>query len=231
MTEEEILRQLALEKGADAVGFADLKALDSSVRRGMPRGISLAVALDREVVAGIADGPTRDYVHEYRRVNRLLGNLSGSVADLLVDWGYEAVALPATGMDFDRETLSTSLPHKTVATRAGQGWIGKNALLTTARYGSAVRLGSVLTDAELRTAEPVHQSRCGSCLICVRVCPADAPSGRQYSPGMDREAFFDAAACNRFAEEISADIASSHTVCGMCIAACPWTEKYLEGGD
>ena len=43
----------------------------------------------------------------------------------------------------------TVMPHKTVAVHAGLGWIGKSALFVTEKYGSAVRLTSVLTDAPL----------------------------------------------------------------------------------
>ena len=46
----------------------------------------------------------------------------------------------------------TALPHKTIATRAGIGWIGKSALLVTAKYGSAIRLSSILTDTPIETA-------------------------------------------------------------------------------
>jgi len=42
----------------------------------------------------------------------------------------------------------SSMPQKTIATRAGLGWIGKTALLITPQFGSAIRLNSVLTDME-----------------------------------------------------------------------------------
>ncbi len=80
----------------------------------------------------------------------------------------------------------TELPHKTVATRAGLGWIGKCALLVTRQFGSAVRLTSFLTDAELECAVPVTQSACRGCTLCVDTCPAGAVSGRQWSTEVDR---------------------------------------------
>jgi epoxyqueuosine reductase QueG len=74
-----------------------------------------------------------------------------------------SLAFMATTYDIDSQTLSTGLPHKTTATLAGLGWIGKCALLVTERYGSAIRLTAVLTEAELPCGEPVSRSRCGAC--------------------------------------------------------------------
>ena len=36
---------------------------------------------------------------------------------------------------FDAGTRSTTLPHKTLAVRAGLGWIGRNNLLVTEKHG------------------------------------------------------------------------------------------------
>ncbi len=195
----------------------------------MPTGVSLAAVLDARIAASIYKGPSEAYVWEYERLNEQLAYLSGVVADALRTWGFEAIPLPPTGMDFDPQTLSTALPHKTVATRAGMGWIGKNALLITEQYGSAVRLGTVLTDAELDTGAPVDHSRCGECMRCVRACPAEAPKGRNWTVGLSRDDLVDVHACSAFAEDLSEKLGSAHTVCGMCIAACPWTQKYVKG--
>ncbi len=229
-----IERQLsdgALDRGAALVGFADLTCLPPESRQSMPMGVSLAVQLDARIVASICRGPTTEYIAEYERANGLLADLSDHLADLLESGGSAAISLPPTGTEFDRETLSTALPHKTVATRAGLGWIGKNALLTTEKYGSAVRLGTVLTDAGLQAGRPVDRSRCGECTLCVRECPAAAPTGRNWSADLPRDDLLDAGACGEYAKRVSAALGSEHTVCGRCIPTCPWTRKYLESSS
>ncbi len=225
------MRDLAsqlLARGASMVGYADLRALPSDVREGMPRGVAIAVALDPEIIAGIGQGPTRPYYAEYNRANELLGQLAEVAADLLRGEGYRAIARAATNVGIDPATLSTRLPHKTVATRAGLGWIGKCALLVTEPCGSAVRLTSVLTDADLPVGEPTDASRCGHCMACVEVCPGNAPSGREWRAGLARDAFFDAHACRKAARAMAARVEIDDTICGMCIAACPSTRDYVE---
>ena len=64
-------------------------------------------------------------------------------------------------MSIGLDNLGAELPHKTVATRAGIGWIGKCALLVTEKYGSAIRLTTVLTDMDLETDQPINGSKCG----------------------------------------------------------------------
>lgn len=123
----------------------------------------------------------------------------------------------------------TPLPHKTAATRAGLGWIGRCALLVTESYGSAVRLTTVLTDAPLDPAEPINESRCGTCRACVEACPGRAIAGGLWHAGLPREAMVDPDACYRttrgFAPAIGA--APDVGICGACIAACPWTQRYV----
>ena len=227
MNLSEQLRELLASSGAVWVGFADLSVLPAEARRRMPRAVCMAVTLDPKIVGPIIDGPNRDYHAEYCRVNARLNRMAESAAAFLKGQGFHAFATPATLDKLDRDTLWTPLPHKTVATRAGFGWIGKCALLVSESFGSAFRLASVLTDAGLPVGQPITESRCGECTACVQVCPGHAPSGRTWKAGMNRSEFFDAFACCKAASEQAAFQGIPHTICGRCIAACPWTRKYL----
>jgi len=149
------------------------------------------------------------------------------IADLLMACGRQAEAIEATTDNFDPLTLSMHLQHKTIATRAGLGWIGKSALLITEEYGPAVRLGSVLTDAEFETGKPVDTSRCGDCYRCVDRCPAGAIAGTNWSVGAPRESIYDAFTCRDTAQNLSKQQGIDSTICGICINACPWTQKYI----
>lgn len=218
----------ALEaQGAALVSFADLSALPEDGRQGLPRGLSIAVALDPAIIAGIATGPTPAYHGEYQRANALLAALSEAAMAQLRAAGYRASAQAPTVGTADLDHLRMPLPHKTVATRAGLGWIGKCALLVTPRYGSAVRLTSVLTDAPLPCATPIDESRCGACRVCVEACPAHAPTGETWHAGLPREAIFDAGACRPVAEARAMAAGVDEVICGICISVCPWTRRYL----
>ena len=216
---------------ASLVGYADLSGLPAHVRQSLPRGVSIAVALDPSVVATIRSGPNRRYYAEYVRANRELTRLGRVAGSLLERHGFRAVAAQVTGVGLDTPNLSTPLPHKTVATRAGLGWIGKCALLVTEGYGSALRLTSVLTDAPLETVAPIDASRCGSCDACVMHCPGDAPSGKPWDVHTDRDEFFDVHACREAAKAGAARTGIREIVCGICIAVCPWTVRYIESSD
>jgi len=215
------------DDGASLVGFAYLRDLPADARRSFPVGISIAMVLDPEVISKITWGPTKEYFQEYSRVNALLDQLGQYALDLLNKEGFRGLALQATTEVFDRETLRTALPHKTVATKAGLGWIGKNALLITETFGSALRLTSVLTDAAFETARPVTASRCEQCFTCVDSCPGRAPSGEIWAAGKDRDSFFKAHACCNMATELSSKAGITATICGICIPVCPWTRAYL----
>lgn len=215
------------ENGADLVGFADVTKLPGKITGGLPRAISIGVALNPAIVRAISNGPTRPYYAEYQRVNDLLAKLCERAAHILTRAGYQAEAVRATTDQFNPISLSTRTQHKTIATRAGLGWIGKSALLITEEYGPAVRFGSVLTDAEFKTGEPMDTSSCGECRKCVDRCPAGAISGHNWCVGDPREAMYDAFACRDMARQLSGTQGIVSTICGICINACPWTQRYI----
>jgi epoxyqueuosine reductase QueG len=227
MNLNERIRTLLTEQGSDLVGFADVSDLSVEMTGGLPAAVSIAVKLDPSVVSEISNGPTQRYYKEYKRVNELLGKLCRQIADLLTTCGRRAKAIEATSEKFDIRTLSMPVQHKTIATRAGLGWIGKSALLITEEYGPAVRLGSVLTDAELEPGKAVGTSRCGDCQRCVDQCPAGAIIGSNWSVGSMRESIYDAFTCRDTAVNLSKHQGIDSTICGICINACPWTQKYI----
>ena len=63
--------------------------------------------------------------------------------------------------------------EKAWAQQAGLGWIGKHSNLVSARFGSWLLLGEILTTLELDPDEPATDL-CGSCSLCIQACPTAA---------------------------------------------------------
>jgi len=225
------LKTALLSRGAALIGFADLRELPEDARDGFPYGVVIGMAWEKDVLHSIADGPTHAYHQNYDDLNERLDNLSLYAEKWLVEKGFRALAKTRQVVGaYDGVRLTTKLPHKTVATRAGVGWIGKCALLVTPEFGSALRISSTLADAPLETGTPVNESHCGECAVCREICPAKAVSGNKWSAGLPREEFWNAQACRETAlarsrEKLGEDV----TLCGLCILRCPWTQKYLKG--
>lgn len=68
------------------------------------------------------------------------------------------------------------LVDRAVAERAGIGWSGKNCSIITPEFGSYVYLGEMITNLPLEPDEPIEDG-CGSCNLCVDVCPTGALVG------------------------------------------------------
>ncbi len=226
------LKAKLLSHGTDLVGFGDLTELPADVRESLPIGICVAVKYPKGVIRGIADMPTQQYKDWYDRLNERLDMLVTLGAETLKALGYKAIAQTRARVGIGETEYSTPLPHKTVATRAGIGWIGKSALLVTEQYGSMVRLSTILTNAPLETAKPINLSKCGNCMICNNACPAGAVSGKEWEVGMNRDDFFDAVKCRKTARErAKKGFGGEITICGKCIEVCPYTKRYLESGQ
>lgn len=67
------------------------------------------------------------------------------------------------------------LAEKQLAVEAGLGWIGRQSLLVTPRYGTYVLLGELLLCDEADAYDaPFEGSRCGRCRNCIESCPTGA---------------------------------------------------------
>lgn len=223
----ERLRNQLLEMGASLVSFADLRALPAHTRDGFDYAIAIAAVLDPAIINGIGNGPTQAYYDEYYKNNRLLDNLAMKAAEIIEADGFKVLPKTRANVHIDGQHHSTILPHKTVATRAGLGWIGKCALLVTEKYGPTIRVTSVLTNAPLPVSEPINHSKCGTCDACVKNCPQEALSGDLWSAEMERAQFYNHLACRKGAVERAWKIAPGETHCGLCVLVCPWTRRYI----
>jgi len=213
------LRKKVLEWGASTLGFADLEGGIPKKWEHLKTGVSITLRLSDVIIDEIENGPTLTYAHHYRAINQSLDSIAIRTSNLIQSLGYEALPIPASQKTNEKE-LKGLIPHKTVATRAGLGWIGKNALLITPQYGPRVRLVSVLTNAPLRPSQPVTESKCGGCLLCVKACPARALKGKSWALNVRREDLMNVNLCHEVTKRNQEIL--GETICGVCISVCPF---------
>jgi epoxyqueuosine reductase len=215
--------------GIELWGAADLRGLDTpkdARGREFPFALSFALPVNPEIMASVRQGPNQAYAEEYDRVNAQINLIAGNLSQELSGRGFGARALAASERT-DKINIKGDFPHKTAATRAGLGWIGRHCQLITRKFGSWVRLGTVFTDLELPLGRPVQRHFCGDCRRCVEACPAGALTGQAWYPGIPREEILEAARCDGWKKANYLEYHQGH-VCGICSAVCPYGLKRLE---
>ena len=223
LTEE--LRKVLIEKGAKLVGIGNMEEVDSC---DYSIGVSVAIPLPKELVEDLKQAPTEEYYHLYHSLNQKLNEVVLAGEEFLKTKGYKAYAQTTDRVKV-ADGFVSPLPHKTVATRAGLGWIGKNCLLVTKEYGSAMRISSLLTDAPLECNEAMNESQCGSCELCVKICPAQVLTGVLWQAGMERSKLVDAQKCfDKQVEIMKEKTGIEADLCGKCFAVCKYTQGYLK---
>lgn len=222
------LKEYLKNLGASLVGFADLSNVDTSAFNNMNYGIAFGIKIRSKIIQAINEGPTKEYYEEYSKINKDLDNIVVSCVQYIERQGYNAIGQTSTYVTSDNN-LTTPMPHKTVATLAGLGWIGKNALLITPEYGSAIRISSVITDMPLIADIPINKSKCGECNKCATACPASAINGITWNVNSTRDELLDPFKCRKKARELSKErIGIEISLCGKCIEVCPFTKRYAK---
>jgi epoxyqueuosine reductase QueG len=224
----EKLREYLTGRGAVLVGWADVEGLTPAPLDRYHRALAMAFPMTPEIMAELTDGPTEAYSELYQAVNDRINDASRQAAAMIRQAGHDAWAVPAS-LRSDPANIRGDFPHKTAATRAGFGWIGRHAQLVTHRYGPWIRLGTVLTNAPVpadQCGPPVTRHFCGDCRDCLDACPAGALHGADWRPGLPREDIFDPGACDRYKKAHFYHLHGGHN-CGICTSACPFGRKLL----
>lgn len=218
----EKLRALAWEQGLDLFGVAatgqvmeGLHADLMPVASRLPYAVSLAKRLSDAVMESLIDHPTLLYLSHYRQVNWLLDRASLHLTDAIQAQGYAAIPIPASQV-VDWQAWRGHVCHRSVAYYAGLGWFGRNNLIVNPRFGSRIRLATLLTNLPLPVDGPLQQS-CGQCRACVAVCPAGAigESARE----------FQRARCAEQLQQFAQDHHLGQRICGLCLRACRGQES------
>ncbi|MGC1390417.1 MAG: 4Fe-4S double cluster binding domain-containing protein [Bacteroidales bacterium] len=227
-----ILKNHLLPAENHIYGFADLTGLLLNKFVGFNYGISIGYKLDNKVVDKIINGPTPEYYSHYRQINEYLAMLTKNISEDLNKNDIETLNIDPTVSTSELDsiyfrTLRTDLSHKVVATRAGLGWIGKTDLFISRKFGPRLRLVSILLKIPVKPkSDPINKSLCGSCNICVDICPAKAANGKLWDITVDRDEFYDPWKCRDQCTEFGRTrLGIDARICGICVAACPVGQK------
>jgi epoxyqueuosine reductase len=217
---QDSLKKLLTGNGATLVGFGDISSFDESITEGFPVAISLGLKYEERIVENLHQDEEAFYRH-MNALNEGIERLIGLAENRLSEWGYahKTVRLAAPIKDNQGLRELRIFPHKTAATRSGLGWVGKNALLITPKYGPRVRLGTILTNAPFQTAKPILKSGCGSCSLCSEACIYGAIHNVAWKPGIEGEKLVDIYLCNQKRMDFIPKLGRKHS-CGYCIRAC-----------
>lgn len=118
-----------------------------------------------------------DTMHTYDRT----AMASHAAAAALESAGCRAVAVPAfipIEMTPPKRGMKGAVDWRAAGVAAGIGSYGESGLLVTPEYGSAVRIGGVVTDAGLKAGMPLNDRVCTGCMNCLKACPPKALSGK-----------------------------------------------------
>ncbi len=224
--DSEIQEILSLQHVA-FVHFVDVSEFSFEQNRGLNTAILFGLSLSTGFIQEVASNENyirelvlanRQNDDEFSRKEQEVGEMADELAKFLQNQGYQAWSQSDKNQEengrYNSINHSTPLPHKTIALKAGIGWIGKHDLLINREWGSAISMCTVLTNAPLQAANPTEmQSKCGSCTICKNVCEVGAISGKNWIKGIDRDELVDVQKC---------------TTCLKCLVHCPWTKGYAK---
>jgi epoxyqueuosine reductase len=106
------------------------------------------------------------------------------------------------------------------AVRAGVGFYGKNTMAITPSHGSWVVLGTLVTDVEVESTQPLDLD-CGECRLCIDACPTGA---------LDEPGVLDSTRCLSYwtqapaaiPDEFRSELGDMVYGCDVCQDVCPW---------
>ena len=144
----------------------------------------------------------------------------------LADWLRQAVPGAQTKACVD----TAPVMEKELATRAGIGWLGKNACLINPRIGSWLLLGEIVTTIELPPDEP-EADHCGTCTRCIDACPTGAITAPYQLDARRCISYLTIEHRGEIADELKPKMGDWLYGCDVCQDVCPHNSKALPTTD
>ena len=143
------LENFVMEWGASLVGGCDLGVSPIDGQPNLRYAFSFAVKLSDAVLKTVQDAPSFAYFQHYRAANALLDQIAFRLSGKLETFGFQAFPIAASQSQGKNNPYRGVYPHKTAAVLAGLGFVGKSGLFLNEKFGSKIRLATVLTDMPL----------------------------------------------------------------------------------
>jgi epoxyqueuosine reductase len=119
------------------------------------------------------------------------------------------------------------LVERTMAAKAGVGWIGKNTCVINQELGSWLLLGVVVTSIPVAAGAELQitADRCGSCTRCIDACPTDALVAPYQMDASRCIAYLTIEKKGVIAEELREPMGRQVFGCDICQDVCPWNRR------
>ncbi len=245
----DIIRELALEQGFDAVGFAAAQTAERT--RGALREFILAghhgdmgwmetrqaersspnllwPEAKSVIVLALSYAPAEDPLASLHKKD--LATISvyakGSDYHELIKKRLKTIAraiVEKCGGDVKVFVDTAPLMEKPLAQAAGIGWQGKHTNLVSREHGSWLFLGVILTTLEINAddSEPDH---CGTCQRCLDVCPTKAFPAPYKLDARRCISYLTIEHKGPIPRELRPLMGNRIYGCDDCLAVCPWNK-------
>ena len=119
------------------------------------------------------------------------------------------------------------LVERTMAARAGIGWIGKNTCVLNQGMGSWLLLAVIVTSLPMGEGVAVAEvaDRCGSCTRCIDACPTGALVGEREMDASRCIAYLTIEKKGSIADELRGAMGRQVFGCDICQDVCPWNRR------
>ena len=213
---EEKIRQLFLQYPNVIYGFTSISY--SPYASKYKSALVLAVPYGEQLtVQNYTEEKFEKGIQEARRV---IDEIQLKLEEIL----YELKVLyyiPLMAQNNDKEFVAP-FSYKYAAVNAGLGWIGKNDVVVTEKYGPRIRLSAVLIDHEFTYGQKIVESKCpAACKKCVDICPYHALHNVMWNIDTMRNDIIDYRLCNQ-KRSLYIEKHGRKNACGHCMVACPF---------
>ncbi len=189
MSLAEKVKDFLSSQGAIAVGIATAETLKGGppsvdleyILPGARSAISFALPMDRDrIEAFLAKKERPPHEEDNVGVNIRATTLSWESAEILNREGYEAKGT-AANLKYRTEvkgwqiSMPPDISHRYIAVRSGVGSFGWSGNVGVKGFGTAIILGTCVTNAELEPTDPIPEEDgfCDKCKLCVSACAVE----------------------------------------------------------
>lgn len=123
---------------------------------------------------------------------------------------------------------SAPVLEHSLARNAGLGWIGKNSLLLTKKFGSYVFIGEIIIDKELDYTDNSIQDYCGTCSLCIDECPTHAINPDRTVNASKCISYITIEHKGEISSEFSNLFYNRAFGCDICQDVCPWNRDLVK---